>query len=114
MFVDTAVALKPTQTPVCTKKLKPDGVAGCTTLPRTTAALGLASTTITDVISQVASQVTVDTSESQAQGWAMSQLQSQLMKANTKTAEKVTIQDVNQNSLFAHIINLGTQLGYKL
>ena len=36
--------------------------------------------------------------------------QSQLMKANTETAEKVTIQDVNQNPVFAHVDQFGNPI----
>ena len=49
-FPDTAVALKPTQTPAHAKKMKPEGTLGCTSLPCTMATLGSASTTVTDVI----------------------------------------------------------------
>ena len=49
-FPDTAVALKPTQTPGRAKKMKPEGTLGCTPLPRAMATLGSASTTVTDVI----------------------------------------------------------------
>ena len=100
------MALKPTQTPACTKKLKSDGVAGCIPLPRTTAALGSASS-ITDVISQVVSQTKATTSASQAQVWTTPQPQIHLSQSNTEPIEKVTVQDVNQNHIFAHVDQFG-------
>ena len=106
VFADTAVALKLTEIPARTKKLKSDGVAGCIPLPRTTAAL-VSVSSITDVMSQVASQTTATTSVSQVQVWTTPQPQIILSQANTEPIEKVTVQDVNQNPVFAHVDQFG-------
>ena len=94
-FPDMAVTLKPTQTPTRAKKMKPEGTLGCTPLPHTTATLGSASTTVTDVISQVATQSAKDYSDIQTQAWSVPPTVSHA-QGNSGTIEKTIIQDINQ------------------
>ena len=80
---------------------------GCTHLPRTTASVGSASATVTDVISQVATQTMGDVNESTMQVWSMPQPLSQHMQGNIGNTDKMTIQDINQNPVFAHVDQFG-------
>ena len=105
-FPDTAVALKPTQTPAHAKKMKPEGTLGCTPLLRTTATLGSVSAMVTDIISQVATQSARDYSDIQTQTWSEPPTVSHA-HGNSGSIEKTTIQDINQNPVFAHVDQFG-------
>ena len=86
--------------------MKPEGTLGCTPLPRTTATLESASTTITDVISQVVTQSAKDYSDIQTQAWSVPPTVSHA-QGNSGTIEKTTTQDINQNPVFAHVDQFG-------